>query len=151
MDVERVVPRPRALASESRSEGSGRRRRGLARRSAIVPKDGPEGSGHVTARPAARVRSPLLGQTLRLMGAPHDVAMATVMVDDTSTDDRPARVAGMPGIRLVGHSEPIEQGMAPNHGAGVAPSLGLASRHDDDLRAPTGIRTQRQGAPLSSF
>ncbi len=92
-----------------------------------------------------RNRSALLRQTLHSIAAQADVESTIVVVDDASTDDTAAVVAGIPGVRLIRHEVPTEQRIARNHGAEVATTPWLAFCDDDDLWAPTKLATQLAG------
>jgi glycosyltransferase involved in cell wall biosynthesis len=98
--------------------------------------------GEVTVVVPTRNRSSLLRQTLHSITAQQGVDTGIVVVDDASTDDTAEVVGRMPGVRLVRHDEPTEQRIARNHGAEVATTPWLAFCDDDDLWAPTKLRTQ---------
>jgi hypothetical protein len=116
-----------------------------------VTEDRPEESGQLTLVLPTRNRSSLRRQTAHSIAAQQGVVTTMVVVDNAWTDDTPLLVAGMPGIRLIGHDEPTEQRIDRNHGAGVATTPRLAFCDDENLWAATQLRTQRQGTPSPSF
>jgi hypothetical protein len=117
----------------------------------VVTEGRPEESGQVTLVLPTRNRSSLLRHPPYSIAVQHDVATTILVVDEAPTDDTPVLVAGMPGIRLIRHDEPTEQRIDRNHVNGVATTPRLAFRDDDDLWAPTELRTQRRRTPFPSF
>lgn len=92
----------------------------------------------------ARLSRAALPSALRQEG----VELEVIVVDDYSTDGSPDRVAqlGDPRVRLVSHDR--RQGVAAARNTGVAAATAgwLAFLDDDDLWAPTKLRTQLEVA-----
>jgi glycosyltransferase involved in cell wall biosynthesis len=95
-----------------------------------------------------RNRSRLLAVTLRSVLHQRDVELEVIVVDDGSSDDTAAVVAGLgdPRVRVVRHE--ISQGpsAARNRGAAEARGRWVAFIDDDDLWAPDKLARQVQAA-----
>jgi glycosyltransferase involved in cell wall biosynthesis len=91
-----------------------------------------------------RNRSRLLAMTLRSVLRQRDVDLEVIVVDEASTDDTPAMLAGFddPRIRVVRHDRPLGVSAARNRGTAEARGDWVAFLDDDDLWAPTKLAYQ---------
>jgi GT2 family glycosyltransferase len=91
-----------------------------------------------------RNRSALLAMTLRSVLGQQDVDFEVIVVDEASTDDTPALLAGLHDARLrvIRHDVPHGLPAARNRGAAEARGDWLAFVDDDDLWAPTKLVRQ---------
>src|SRR5262245_24951865 len=95
-----------------------------------------------------RNRRYLLAKTLRSALQQQGVASEIIVVDDASTDETPAFLAGLTdeGVRVVRHDSPRGLSAARNHGASEARGEWVAFLDDDDLWAPDKLRRQIDAA-----
>jgi glycosyltransferase involved in cell wall biosynthesis len=102
----------------------------------------------ITAVVPTHNRRDLLRLTLRAILGQRDVDLEVIVVDDGSTDDTAAVVAGLGDrrVRLIRHDRPTGVSTARNHGAEEATAAWLAFCDDDDLWAPDKLARQLQAA-----
>jgi glycosyltransferase involved in cell wall biosynthesis len=95
-----------------------------------------------------RNRSGLLAVTLRGVLGQRDVDLEVIVVDEASTDDTPAMLAGLgdPRLHVVRHEAPQGVSAARNRGAAEASGEWVAFTDDDDLWAPDKLARQVQAA-----
>jgi glycosyltransferase involved in cell wall biosynthesis len=95
-----------------------------------------------------RNRSRLLAVTLRGVLRQTGVDLEVIVVDEASTDDTPALLAGLddPRVRTVRHETPRGVSTARNRGAAEARGDWVAFTDDDDLWAPDKLARQLQAA-----
>ena len=95
-----------------------------------------------------RNRSGLLMMTLRSVLSQQGVNVEVIVVDEGSSDDTSALLAGLddPRIRVIRHDTPQGLPAARNHGAAEARAEWLAFIDDDDLWAPDKLARQLQAA-----
>src|SRR3954469_4879731 len=95
-----------------------------------------------------RNRSRLLAATLRSVLRQRAVDLEVIVVDEGSTDDTGAVIAGLrdPRIRIVRHDVPRGVSRARNRGAEEARGDWVAFVDDDDLWAPDKLARQVQAA-----
>ena len=95
-----------------------------------------------------RNRSGLLQTTIRSALRQRDVAFEVIVVDEGSTDDTTAVLAGIRDVRLqvIRHDTPRGLSVARNHGAEKARGEWLAFLDDDDLWAPEKLIQQLRAA-----
>ena len=95
-----------------------------------------------------RNRSALLTKTLRSALRQQDVAHEVIVVDEASTDDTLALLAGVADgrVRVIHHAVPWGLSGARNHGADEARGEWLAFLDDDDLWAPDKLIQQLRAA-----
>lgn len=93
-------------------------------------------------------RAALLTTTLRTALWQRDVSLEVIVVDDGSSDETSAVVAGLgdPRIRLIRHDTPQGVSAARNRGASEARAGWLAFCDDDDLWAPDKLARQLAAA-----
>jgi glycosyltransferase involved in cell wall biosynthesis len=98
-----------------------------------------------------RNRSALLAMTLRSALAQQQVDFEIIVVDEASTDDTPAVIAGLgdPRIRVIRHSRAQGVSAARNQGVSEARAEWIAFLDDDDLWAPTKLALQLRAARQS--
>ncbi len=98
----------------------------------------------VTAIIPTHNRRDLLGRTLRSVLAQEGVDLTVLVVDDGSVDDTEAFVRGLgdPRVSVLRHSEARGVSAARNTGIAHATTPWLAFVDDDDLWAPTKLRSQ---------
>ena len=89
-------------------------------------------------------RCALLTRALRSATSQHDAAVQIIVVDDGSTDDTYATVAGLADDRIcvVRHERPLGVSAARNRGIAEADGEWIAFLDDDDLWAPDKLRLQ---------
>jgi glycosyltransferase involved in cell wall biosynthesis len=89
-------------------------------------------------------RRVLLARTLHSVLNQQDVDLAVVVVDDGGSDGTEAAVAGLknPRVSVVRHPSPRGVSSARNSGIARAETPWLAFVDDDDLWAPTKLRSQ---------
>ena len=89
-------------------------------------------------------RRQLLARTLHSVLAQEDVGLQVVVVDDGGADDTPSLVQGLDDdrVRLVRHPEARGVSAARNSGIAQATTPWLAFVDDDDLWAPSKLRSQ---------
>ena len=95
-----------------------------------------------------RNRSRLLAVTLRGVLRQTGVDLEVIVVDEASTDDTPALLAGLgdPRVRTVRHETPRGVSTARNRGAAEAHGDWVAFTDDDDLWAPDKLARQLHAA-----
>ena len=95
-----------------------------------------------------RNRSRLLAVTLRGVLRQTGVDLEVIVVDEASTDDTPALLAGLgdPRVRTVRHETPRGVSTARNRGAAEARGDWVAFTDDDDLWAPDKLARQLHAA-----
>ena len=95
-----------------------------------------------------RNRSRLLAVALRGVLRQRGVDLEVIVVDEASTDDTPALLAGLgdPRVRTVRHETPRGVSTARNRGAAEARGDWVAFTDDDDLWAPDKLARQLQAA-----
>jgi glycosyltransferase involved in cell wall biosynthesis len=95
-----------------------------------------------------RNRSRLLAVALRGVLRQRGVDLEVIVVDEASTDDTPALLAGLgdPRVRTVRHETPRGVSTARNRGAAEACGDWVAFTDDDDLWAPDKLARQLQAA-----
>jgi glycosyltransferase involved in cell wall biosynthesis len=93
-------------------------------------------------------RSRLLGLTLRSILWQREVDLEVVVVDDGSSDDPAAVVAGLGDgrVRLVRHDRPLGVSAARNRGIAEARGGWVGFCDDDDLWSPDKLARQLQAA-----
>src|SRR6266508_5738391 len=93
-------------------------------------------------------RCALLALTLRSVLWQRDVELEVVVVDDGSSDDTAAMVAGLGDarVRLVRHPTALGVSAARNRGIAEARGAWVAFLDDDDLWAPDKLARQLQAA-----
>jgi glycosyltransferase involved in cell wall biosynthesis len=97
-------------------------------------------------------RSGLLAVTLRSVLRQRDVDLEIIVVDDASTDQTAAMLAGLgdPRLRTVRHETPHGVSAARNCGAAEARGEWVAFTDDDDLWAPDKLARQLHAAEVTS-
>lgn len=93
----------------------------------------------------------LLGMhALRSALSQEDVSLEVIVVDDGSPHEAP-HVEGLedPRVRVIRHDRPRKAAAARNTGIAAARGVWLAFLDDDDLWAPTKLRTQLEAAATS--
>ena len=95
-----------------------------------------------------RNRSRLLAVALHGVLRQRGVDLEVIVVDEASTDDTPALLAGLgdPRVRTVRHATPRGVSTARNRGAAEARGDWVAFTDDDDLWAPDKLARQLQAA-----
>jgi GT2 family glycosyltransferase len=85
---------------------------------------------------------------LRSVLCQQDVELEVIVVDEASTDDTPAVLAGLGDarVRVVRHDMPLGASAARNRGAAEARGEWLAFLDDDDLWAPDKLARQLHAA-----
>jgi glycosyltransferase involved in cell wall biosynthesis len=99
-----------------------------------------------------RNRSELLAVTLRSVLRQRDVDLEVLVVDEASTDDTRAMLAGLgdPRIRVIRHETPQGVSTARNRGAAEAHGEWVAFTDDDDLWAPDKLARQLAAAEATN-
>ena len=102
----------------------------------------------VTVVIPTRNRARLLGLTLRSVLRQQEVAFEVIVVDEGSTDDTPAMLAGLGDgrIRVIRHEIPQGVSSARNRGTADARGNWVAFVDDDDLWAPDKLIRQLHAA-----
>ena len=98
-----------------------------------------------------RNRSGLLAVTLRSVLRQRDVDLEVIVVDEASTDETAAILAGLGDsrVRTVRHETPHGVSTARNRGAAEACGEWVAFTDDDDLWAPDKLARQLQAAQVT--
>jgi glycosyltransferase involved in cell wall biosynthesis len=98
-----------------------------------------------------RNRSALLAMSLRSVLAQRDVDLEVIVVDEASTDDTQAMLAGLRDsrIRVIRHDTPQGVSAARNDGTAAASAEWVAYLDDDDLWAPDKLALQLRAARAS--
>jgi glycosyltransferase involved in cell wall biosynthesis len=104
----------------------------------------PDGADLVSVVIPTKDRRPILARTLATALMQRDVSLEVVVVDDGSSDDTPAWLAGLddPRVRVVRHEAPRGVSVARNAGIDAARGEWIAFLDDDDLWAPEKLATQ---------
>jgi hypothetical protein len=91
-----------------------------------------------------RNRAALLDRTLGAILGQRDVDLEVVVVDEGSSDDTPALLAGLddPRVQVVRHDQPVGLPAARNRGLGRVRTPYVGFCDDDDLWSPTKARRQ---------
>jgi glycosyltransferase involved in cell wall biosynthesis len=95
-----------------------------------------------------RNRSALLAMSLHSVLSQRDVDLEVIVVDEASTDDTQAVLAGLGDsrVRVLRHDSPKGVSTARNHGIEAARAEWVAFLDDDDLWAPRKLALQLEAA-----
>jgi glycosyltransferase involved in cell wall biosynthesis len=96
-------------------------------------------------------RSELLAVTLRSVLRQRNVELEVIVIDEASTDDTAATVAGFGDLRVrtIRHETPLGVSTARNRGTAEARGDWIAFTDDDDLWAPDKLARQLHAAEMT--